>query len=344
MTATRLAMALVGVIAVHPEDTSMPTVSVIVPTYRRSATLLQALGSLQKQRLERFEVLVVDNAADAAVERAVAEFNRSARVPARYVPEPQLGLHHARHAGARASRGDLLVFTDDDATFDEGWLQAYTEAFSAHPEMAAAGGPVRPVWEVPPPQWLMDYMGTAPTFGILSLMRPQKGFRLAPDEIFFGVNMVIRRNILFRVGGFNPELIGTRTIGDGESGLVEKLKAEGALIGHVPDAVVCHHIAASRMSVRYIRRWASHLGGSVMYRRWHCRKRTAKSIAADVVRVLREQGSAMVRDVFVRRRMDREAITIQFQASLGWSMLRYVWWVISDPVVKNALDAKVSEG
>ena len=57
--------------------------------------------------------------------------------------------------------------------------------------MVAAGGPVLPSWEAPPPKWLLEFMGDAKTFGILSLMEPYDSFRVAHDGVFFGVNMAI---------------------------------------------------------------------------------------------------------------------------------------------------------
>ena len=170
-------------------------ISVVIPTYNRPRTLLQALRSLQEQTLSDFEILVVDNAADSEVEKMVAEFNLTAKHLGCYVSEPQLGLHNARHTSARVAQGDIFVFTDDDATFDPGWLQAYGKAFVEHHEMAAAGGPVRPIWEASPPKWLLEFMGDAKTFAILSLMEPYNEFRLDPEGFFFGVNMAIRRNM-----------------------------------------------------------------------------------------------------------------------------------------------------
>ena len=80
-------------------------ISVIIPTYKRPKYLLRHLRSLQEQTLSSFEIIVVDNEANAKIECIVAEFNRTARLPVRYVPEPRLGLIHARHAGAQAAGG-----------------------------------------------------------------------------------------------------------------------------------------------------------------------------------------------------------------------------------------------
>ena len=86
--------------------------SVIIPTYNRPQSLLRQLRSLQEQILRCYALLVVDNAADAELARRVAAFNRTARRPVRYVPEPRLGLMEAPHAGARAAGGDILVLPE----------------------------------------------------------------------------------------------------------------------------------------------------------------------------------------------------------------------------------------
>ncbi|MBW2020571.1 MAG: glycosyltransferase family 2 protein [Deltaproteobacteria bacterium] len=249
----------------------MLNISLIIPTYKRSRDLLRALNSLQDGRFADFEVIVVDNAAQNDLQKMVKAFNRTARIRAEYIPEPRLGLHNARHAGAHAAKGDILVFTDDDATFDPGWLQSYAKAFTEYPEMAAAGGPVRPIWEVPPPKWLLDFIGEAKAFGHLSLMEPYYEFRLEPKGVFYGVNMAIRRDILFDVGGFNPESFGDVWLGDGETGLNRKLWDRGMLIGYVPGALVYHHIPASRMSVQYLCHRMANEGACTEYARFHRR-------------------------------------------------------------------------
>src|SRR5262245_30321168 len=133
-------------------------VLVRVPTYKRPSTLLQALNSLQEQTLREFEIVVVNNALDSRTDEVTRDYGIVSRVPVRCIPSPPGALHEARHAGARVALGEVLVFTDDDATFDPGWLQAYVEAFAGYPQMAAAGGPVHPVWEDDPTSWIVELM------------------------------------------------------------------------------------------------------------------------------------------------------------------------------------------
>ena len=119
-------------------------VSVVIPTYNRATTLTQAIRSAAAVNYpsDGYEIIVVDNASTDATRQVVKNLqsNVDGRV-LRYVSEDRLGLHNARHADARAANGEILVFTDDDATFDPGWLQGYATAFPKHLDMAAAGGP-----------------------------------------------------------------------------------------------------------------------------------------------------------------------------------------------------------
>jgi len=312
-------------------------ISVIIPTYKRQKTLLQALSSLQRQTVPDFEIIVVDNAADPELERLLADFNRAARISGRYIAHDSGGNSGARNRGAQEAKGNLLVYTDDDLTFDPRWIEAYSTHFCAHPQMVAAGGCVRPSWEEAPPAWLLEYMGNAKVFPPLALMEPTHHFTLNDKGFFFSCNMGVRRSV-FDWTGFRPEMYGTRTVGNGESGLNQEITRRGGLIGYIPDAIVYHHIPPHRMTVDYIRQWAWHLGGSEMYERWWNRKRSIASLTKEVILIARQYWRKWLKDCTVRHRRDRAEINIQFQASLGWCKLNYVWWMAMDSKVQAALD------
>ena len=249
------------------------SITIIIPTYKRPDSLRQALQSLQEQTLTDFEILVIDNAADVEVETLIKTFNHSAIHQVKYIPEPNLGLHNARHTAAKLASRDVLVFTDDDATFEKNWLQSYLESFQHHPNMVAAGGPVKPKWDVNPPQWLLDYLGKYmdryDNFTLLSLMDLPNKFSLSHQGYFFGVNMAIRKDVLFEVGGFNPDSFGDIWLGDGESGLNRKLWERNELIGYIPNALVYHHIPQSRMTLNYFCHRMANEGASDMYSIYH---------------------------------------------------------------------------
>lgn len=292
----------------------MSRFSVIIPTYRRADSLLRALRSVAEQTHAPHEVLVVDNAVQPEVERLVSDFAATAPAPVRYVPEPHLGLHNARHAGARTATGDILVFTDDDATFDPGWLATYARRFAAHPEMAVASGTIRIAWESPPPRWLLDYIGDAKVFGILGLRDLGTDFHLDPRGVIFGGNLAIRREVLFAAGGFNPENFGLIWLGDGETGLNAKLWARGDLIGYVPGAVVFHHISGERMTVRSIAHRIGNTGASAEYTEFHDGAITVPRLARRLGRIGGALGKLGLLTVWWLVRRDRLAL---LRARLG---------------------------
>jgi glycosyltransferase involved in cell wall biosynthesis len=243
-------------------DVMLPRVTVVIPTYQRIATLMQGLRSLAQQSVSDFSVIVVDNAVDAAVEKSVREYSEVAPFKVSYRAEPRLGVHYGRNAAAKSSDADLLLYTDDDMTFDPRWVETYQNVFAKYPEMAAASGPVRPVWEIEPPAWLMKYKGNEKSFPILSLMEPYDSFQLGPNGFFFSCNMGIRRSILLARGGFRPEATGQEWIGDGETGLNRRMWKHGDQIGYLPDALNYHHIPATRMTLSYFDKRMANGGAS----------------------------------------------------------------------------------
>ena len=247
-----------------------------------------------------------------------------------YVPEPKLGLHNARHAGAHVARGQILVFTDDDATFDARWLRAYATAFEAYPKMVAAGGPVRPVWEAPPPKWLLDYMGDAKYFGPLSLMEPFEEFCLGPDAFFWGVNMAIRRDALFSVGGFNPESFGKTWLGDGESGLRRKLWEREMLIGYVPDALVYHHVPPERMTVRYLCTRMGNEGACEIYAKFHKGLPHWFRVCQQTAAIAFSNTKFWVAALLLRDRTDTRSLSIQLRAADTQSQFKYLLRLLAD--------------
>lgn len=308
----------------------MSTISVIIPTYKRPNSLMRAVESLQKQMLDSFEIIVVDNCPNNALRKNINEFNRQAKFKVYHIEESKLGLHFARHTGARIAKGNILVFTDDDASFHPQWLKSYMIAFDDYKDMVAAGGPVRPVWETAPPLWLKRILKDKEIFTILSLMEPDKKFRLSKKGIFFGVNMAIRKNILFKLGGFNPEIFGKEWLGDGESGLNRKMWRKKMLIGYVPQALVYHHIQNERMTLKYFCLRMANEGASDIYTRFH--KGIPKFYKLMIVffGLLIKNIKLLPSYLFLRGRTDHYSIHIQLERSRIKAQLKYVFRLFYD--------------
>ncbi|MBA4375975.1 MAG: hypothetical protein C0401_07365 [Anaerolinea sp.] len=230
--------------------------SVIIPTYNRARYLFDTIESIAQQELSGdFEIIVVDNAPSSALKSQVE--NLGARLPAslRYVPEPRSGLHHARHCGARAAESDILVYCDDDIIASPRWLEALLAPYRDN-AVACIGGKCLPRWETPPPSWLASIPE-----GYFSLLDyGNDPLSLPDDKMIYGNNLSVRKQVLFEVGGFNPDGFGDRRLiwyrGDGECGLQRRLRAKGYKIFYAPGAVIEHRLSPERLTPERLRRRA----------------------------------------------------------------------------------------
>jgi len=236
-------------------------ISAIIPTHNRCHYLRDAIISLQRQDFpkDEYEIIVVDNNSTDATPAVVEQCNRSGGKKIIYVPEPALGLHNARHAGARRSRGEILAFTDDDAIYDPHWLAGLLRYYD-DPLVGCVGGKILPLWEVEPPAWV----NMLPSGFISILDLGDKPMELEHPGLY-GVNFSIRKEILFRCGGFNPESFGAVWLGDGETGLLRKVLRAGYKLVYAPEAI-CHHLVPKeRLTVEYVRRRAANEGACGSY-------------------------------------------------------------------------------
>lgn len=101
--------------------------SIIVPVYNGAPTLGACLRALAQQTVprDRYEVIVVDDGSTDA-SAAIA-----AREGARVVSQAHASAAAARNRGARAARGEILLFTDADCEPQEDWIEAMLAPFVA---------------------------------------------------------------------------------------------------------------------------------------------------------------------------------------------------------------------
>ncbi len=236
-----------------------PRLSAVICTYDRYQILDGAIQSLLAQSLPpgALEIIVIDNSPDQA---AAAAFGaRYSGIPQlRYVLEPQTGLSNARNAATSLARAGVIGFIDDDAVAEPGWAAAILAAFTEYgPTAGAVGGPARPLWLSPRPDWLSDNL-----LGHVSIIEYGKKLRALPaGQNILGCNMAFDKALLLRLGGFNRQLgrVGPELslLSNGEPGVLNAVRAAGRAIVYAPDAAVEHKIDASRLSQTWFRRRAA---------------------------------------------------------------------------------------
>jgi GT2 family glycosyltransferase len=116
--------------------------SVIVPTYNRDQPLVDTLTDLMQQDYSQFEVLVVDQRPrhQPQVQAYLDELAAAQRIQLFQVE--WASLPGARNYGVRRSRGDIILFIDDDVELPPGFLQSHAQIYQDHPQVGAVAGRV----------------------------------------------------------------------------------------------------------------------------------------------------------------------------------------------------------
>lgn len=230
--------------------------SLVIPTYNRSAQIVETLQSVVAQRYnaDKWECIIVDNNSSddthARVEALIAEHPT---INLRYVFESKQGLSHARNCGISHSRGDIIAFVDDDEDVVPDFVKHYINLFDAHPEAMAAGGRIVPRYISGEPKWMSHYVAL-PIANPLDYGDYVRTFPRGKHP--GGGNMALRRELIERIGAFATELgrTGERLIGGEECELFGRIYKAGYAIYYVPRATIYHRIGAEKLTDKYTSR------------------------------------------------------------------------------------------
>ncbi|MBB4860836.1 glycosyltransferase involved in cell wall biosynthesis [Novosphingobium chloroacetimidivorans] len=197
---------------------SLPSVSVIIPTYNdeRLAACLAALE--QQDYAGPYEVIVVDNGSDVLP---------TVTGRARLLQEAKPGSYNARNRALGEATGTILAFTDSDCVPHPGWLSAGVSAVTNEPDIGLAGGQVQ----------ITPMSGAKPSLAELyevAIAFPQETY-VREGKYAATANMFTTRSVMETVGPFNNKL---RSGGDAEWG--QRTAAAGYRLVYVDGAVVDH--------------------------------------------------------------------------------------------------------
>lgn len=122
------------------------TVSVVIPTYNRSAILARTLESLAAQEPDspRFEVHVADDGSEEDI-RSVVESAAGLDVHYHRRERDRFGAGQARNLAAAAAKGDIVVFLDSDCIVGPDFITGHASWHSAGGKTVLIGGRSRAV-------------------------------------------------------------------------------------------------------------------------------------------------------------------------------------------------------
>jgi GT2 family glycosyltransferase len=183
-----------------------PKTEVIIVSWNGREDTLRAVDSVASQQISDVLITVVDNGSSDGTAEAVLKRHPQVRL---------LRLHRNQGftggitVAATASSARYLVFLNNDAVAEPGWLGSLIGALDqSAPDVAAVGGKI-----VDSSATLVDFIGGILTFDGHAL---QTGFRKRLDsvsepspgsELLFacGGNMIVRRDTFLELGGFDED-------------------------------------------------------------------------------------------------------------------------------------------
>lgn len=233
--------------------------SIIICTFNRADLLDLTLKNILNQTISNtdYEVIVVDNCSTDHTRKIVGTYN-SSYSNLYYFYEKKQGLSVARNTGIRISQSNHLLFLDDDVTTSSNLLEAYLDEIQKkdNQDVACFGGKILINWEGGiKPDWFPEkFLNLYGHFDF--------GNEVIEVPYAVGCNMLWRKDILNRLGGFDESLgrKGEVKLASEETVLINKAKKEGYKIKYIPDALVHHWTPFSRQKTGYLYNLCYYLG------------------------------------------------------------------------------------
>jgi rhamnosyltransferase len=205
-------------------------ISIVIPVKDGGADLLRCLDAIAKQQLDQeVEVLVIDSgSSDGSIELA-----RSRHARVHEIPPSEFAHGRTRNLGAELTRGDILVFTSQDAyAANDRWLANLVRSLRQQGTVGGAYGRQLPHTDATPPErYFLDF-----------LYGPERRVQCLHDHsepsfeqtLFSNANSAIPRAI-WREFPFNDDLI----MSEDQEWSRRVLRA-GLEVVYEPDAAVHH--------------------------------------------------------------------------------------------------------
>jgi hypothetical protein len=242
--------------------------SVVIVNYRSDEHLAECLASLDKTTAGLdLDVIVVDNG------RTLASNGFRERFPQVRLVEnaANVGFARASNQGIRLARGRHVLCLNPDTVVHEGAVAALVGYLDAHPRVGAVGARLlesdgRLQYSCRRfPGYLTIFFGR---YALLTRLLP--GNTASRDYLYLdwdhrsarevdwvsGACLMVRRDVIERLGTFDEGYF----LFVEDMDWCRRMRDAGWSVAYVPDAVVTHHIGASRGPVPAGLVWARHRG------------------------------------------------------------------------------------
>lgn len=224
--------------------------SIVIPVFNKWDLTRNCLKSIALTTdPAKVEIIVVDNASSDVTPRACPFLGRQLFGDAfTYIRNDEnLNFAGASNQGARAARGEFVIFLNNDTEVQQGWYEPLINDFSVYPDIAATG-PLLVYPEIGLLGRYVQHLGVLVS-PFLRLGHLYEGIPanspLARKRRFFQVItaacMVIRKSLFFEIGEFDEKYIN----GFEDVDLCARLRGKGYRMTVNPQSLVVHYESQS---------------------------------------------------------------------------------------------------
>lgn len=226
------------------------------------------------------------------------------------ITESKIGHSFALNTGVLNSKGDIILFTDDDAIVSKEWLKEYVIGMS-DTRVGYAFSSINPKFDKKP---IKDWFEIAP--------KSLKGLDLGKENLVFhkasknsdpiGVNMAVSRKI-FKLGLKFNEMLGpsfvTGNVGGAETLLGRQIIQIGYFGKYIAGAAVDHLIESERLSLSYLLNRKYKIGKTaIAYDFMQKNNDFVPNMLYYIKRVLRELKCASLNTLLMRRAKSKKSL------------------------------------
>jgi len=219
------------------QPTERPTFSIVVPSYNRKERLARALNHLSQQTYppELLEVVVVLDGCTDGSEAMLEQLRPSFPFKLQIISQAQSGPSAARNTGVKATRGEYILFVDDDVMVIPQLIMEHWQSHRHNPRLVVVGSMSKPV----------DYQGSTWTNWEQYILEEQykdilSGKYAMSHRQFYTGNCSLKREWIIQAGLFDEDF---KRYEDVE--LACRLQALGLQFEFNPKAIGYHYVERS---------------------------------------------------------------------------------------------------
>lgn len=111
-------------------------VSIIVPAYNASNTILDTIKSIDEQTYTNFECIIVDDGSNDSAELCKNISDYLSKDKYKYLKKENGGVSSARNWGVKNASGDYLMFIDSDDKIESSYIEKCLNILEMRPDLA----------------------------------------------------------------------------------------------------------------------------------------------------------------------------------------------------------------